>query len=175
MWAPRPSAAQALGRFQELLQALTIAPITAIAPHEQTHVDHRLGYSYKPPQLPGGDWVRNDVTAKEIVPIGTTIQWQNARFRVSIVGLFASDSRLDEEGFVSKFKPSSDGLAILSSAKITSDTLDGVAGKRLRGRKEDTVAIRRDGTFFGLIMDGLAGTLEDSDVAALKSGFHLLD
>jgi hypothetical protein len=37
------------------------------------------------------------------------------------------------------------------------------------------VVIRRDRTFFGLIMEGLTGTLEDSDVAAMKAGFHLVD
>jgi hypothetical protein len=69
---------------------------------------------------------------------------------------------------------------VLSSAKITADTLDGIAGKRLssgafKRPKEDIVVIRRDRTFFGLIMEGLTGTLEDSDVAAMKAGFHLVD
>jgi hypothetical protein len=174
MWGPRPSATQALARFEQLLQGLTVAPITAIAGHDQTYADRRIGYSYKAPDLPGGPWVRNDVTAKEIAAIGTTIEWRNARYKISILGLYALDSRLDEEGFVSKFKPSS-GLPLLSSAAITSDTLDGVAGKRLKGSKEDIVAIRRDGTFFGLVMDALSGSLEDTDVAAMKAGFHVLD
>jgi hypothetical protein len=72
------------------------------------------------------------------------------------------------------------GLSLLSSAKITTDTLDGISGKRLssgslKRPKEDIVVIRRDGTFFGLIMEGLTGTLDDSDVAAMKAGFHLVD
>jgi hypothetical protein len=37
MWGPRPAAKQVLARFQELLQGLTIAPIAAIAPHDQTY------------------------------------------------------------------------------------------------------------------------------------------
>lgn len=177
-WGPRPLAKQAQARFDSLLQGLTVAPAKAVVAKNGDYADYRLGYSYTAPALAGGPWVRRDLTAKEIAGLGTTVEWKNERYTISIVGLCVMDTRQDEEVFLSKFRP--DAHSLLSSAATAPDNLDGVPGKHLTIRNlstanEHMIVVRRDGTFFGLFMTSLKGSLDDADVAAMKAGFHVLD
>jgi hypothetical protein len=180
MWGPRPAAEQVLARFADLLKGLNVTPITPTSTRGQTYSDLRMGYSYQPAELPGGAWVRQNVTPKEIAAIGTTVEWKNTLYSLAILGLFAMDSQLDEENLISRFTPSREGLSAVLSAKPTTDSLDGITGKRLssgllKRQGETIVVIRRDGTFFGIVMSALTGTLQASDLAAMKAGFHVLD
>jgi hypothetical protein len=179
MWGPRALAKQAQTRFDALLQGLTIAPSNAIESRNGAYTDYRLGYSYAAPALPGGPWVRHDLTAKEIAGASGTVEWKNDRYRIGIVGFYAMDSRQDDEFFLSKFRPN-DARSLLSSATTAADTLDGVPGKHMVVRtlntaKEHIIVVRRDRTFFGLFMTSLAGPLGDSDVTTMKAGFHVIE
>jgi hypothetical protein len=180
IWAPQADAQRAQSRFSELLAGLTPGQVKPSTVTGQTYADHRLGFAFAPPTVPGGPWTRADVTPKEIAPIGTTIEWKNARYSVAVLSLFGMDTRLSEEDFVSRFRRQGSELPLLSSATITTDSLAGLAGKRIRtgvlaATKLDVTVVRRDGTFYGLMVQPLSGDVADADREAMKAGFRLLD
>jgi hypothetical protein len=179
IWAPQADAQRAQSRFSELLAGLSPGQVKASTVTGQTYADHRLGFAFAPPTVPGGPWTRADVTPKEIAPIGTTIEWKNTRYSVAVLSLFGMDTRLSEEDFVSRFSRPGD-VPLLSSATITTDSLAGLAGKRIRTgvlaiTKLDVTVVRRDGTFYGLMVQPLSGDAEEADREAMKAGFRLLD
>jgi len=175
LWGPRPAAEQVLARLTQLVAGLEPGAIAAMKVDGQTYTDVRLGFSYRPPELPGGPWTRVDDTPKEIARIVTAIEWKNSLYSIAIFGL-CDESRQTEEGFIAKLAGK---RSRLSTSKIDTDTLDGISGKRLApdlySPAEQIVAIRRDRTFFGLVMRGLSGSLPESAVAALKAGFHAIE
>ncbi len=179
LWMPITDA-RGLSRFSELLAGLASGQLKPSTVTGQTYQDHRLGFAFAPPAVPGGPWTRADVTPKEISPIGTTIEWKNARYKVGVLSLFGMDTRLSEEEVVARFGRQGKDVPLLSSATITTDDLAGLTGKRIRtsglaSSKRDVVVVRRDATFYGLMVEPVTGNVDDADREAMKAGLRLLD
>ena len=182
LWAPRASSAAALVRFQQMLAGLTLAKVAPVNALGGKHEDLRLGFAYEPPsKAAAGAFTKQDITPKEVAPIGTIVEWKNRRLDIAVIALFSMDLQLDEEGFLARIRPLfGSKLSLLTDINVTADTLGGVAAKRMTSKalgalQAEVLVAKRDGVFYGLIVAAQSGSLSDADHAALKDGFHILD
>ena len=181
LWG-QPAAMKSGGAWlQAVLSGFTFGALVPLLWEGETLTDQRLGFAFQPPAALGADWQHNDITPKEIRPLGTMMEWKNSRYSVSVIAIHALESGQDEDWFLEQIRQSLPGrLSLLSSEHMSEDRLGGEAARRVSMKRlgqlhGELVVLRRDRTFYALSVDAASGSLDPSATNSIKAGFRFVD